>query len=249
MSNTKEDLLTSNNIPESTRISEKEIGKLNALFDGAAPDKILRWVVETYGDDAVLSTGFGASGLVLMHQLSLVRPGAIAFYLDTDLLFGETYELIDRIRERMNLNLVRVRPELTVAEQAEKHGDRLWESRPDQCCYIRKVLPLQNFLSDKKAWITGIRRDQSETRKDTALFSYDENHDVLKINPLATWSEEEVWSYIKINDLPYNELHDKGYPSIGCWPCTRAVAEGEDPRAGRWAGSGKTECGIHVKGE
>ncbi len=232
---------------EQTRIPEDEINKLNKLFEKAGPDKILRWTVDTYGDGAVLSTGFGASGIVLMHQFSLIKPGATAFYLDTDLLFGETYTLIDHIRERMNLNLVRVRPELTLEEQAEKHGDRLWESRPDQCCYIRKVLPLQRFLSDKNAWITGIRRDQSETRKDTALFEYNDELKVLKINPLATWSEDEVWSYIQINDLPYNELHDKGYPSIGCRPCTRAVGDGEDLRAGRWSDSMKTECGIHSK--
>ncbi|MDG5767749.1 phosphoadenylyl-sulfate reductase [Balneolales bacterium ANBcel1] len=232
---------------QASRISDEEIRRLNTRFRDAGPEQILQWTVARYGDDAVLSTGFGASGIVLMHQLSLVKPGAAAFYLDTDLLFGETYELIDRIRERMELNLVRVRPELSLDEQAEQYGDRLWETRPDQCCHIRKVLPLQRFLSDKRAWITGIRRDQSETRKHTELFAYDQRLDILKINPLASWPEEDVWSYIRINDLPYNELHDKGYPSIGCWPCTNPVSEGEDLRAGRWSGTGKTECGIHMK--
>lgn len=233
--------------PERSEIPENETGKLNTLFEKAGPDKILRWVVDTYGDSAVLSTGFGASGIVLMHQLSLVKPGGIAFYLDTDLLFEETYELIDRIRERMDLQLVQVRPDLTVEEQAAEYGEKLWETRPDQCCYLRKVLPLQKFLADKSAWITGIRRDQSETRRETKIFEFDQDFRVLKVNPLASWSEEEVWSYIRINDLPYNELHDKGYPSIGCRPCTRPVSDGEDLRAGRWAGTMKTECGIHMK--
>lgn len=229
------------------RISETEIRRLNALFEGSGPDRILEWVMDRYGNDAVLSSGFGASGMVLMHQLSLVRPGSIAFYLDTDLLFKETYELIDRIEERMDLQLIRVRTPVSLDEQAREYGERLWKSRPDMCCHIRKVLPLRSFLEDKRAWITGIRRDQSESRRDTPHFQWEEEFEVLKVNPVATWSEEEIWSYIHINELPYNELHDKGYPSIGCWPCTRAVRDGEDLRAGRWDGMAKTECGIHRK--
>lgn len=226
---------------------DKKIVKLNKLFESSGPERILEWATEQYGDDVVLSTGFGSSGIVLMHQLSLIKPGATAFYLDTDLLFEETYELIERIRERLNLRLVKVQTPVSVEEQSRQYGDKLWENRPDLCCYIRKVLPLRKFLKDKKAWITGIRRDQSESRSNIELFQHDEAFDVLKINPLASWSEDEVWNYIHINELPYNELHDKGYPSIGCWPCTRAVNEGEDLRAGRWSGKMKTECGIHGK--
>lgn len=228
-------------------ISGSEIEKLNNSFEGTSPARIMKWATDTYGEDAVLSTGFGASGIVLMHQLSLVKPGATAFYLDTDLLFGETYDLIDRIRERMDIRLLRVRTNVSLEEQAREHGEKLWESRPDLCCHIRKVLPLQNFLMDKKAWFTGIRRDQSPTRKNTPVLQWDENLEVIKVSPLATWTEDEVWSYIRINELPYNELHDKGYPSIGCWPCTRAVKEGEDLRAGRWSDISKTECGIHSR--
>lgn len=228
-------------------ISGSEIEKRNNSFEGTSPARIMKWATDTYGEDAVLSTGFGASGIVLMHQLSLVKPGATAFYLDTDLLFGETYDLIDRIRERMDIRLLRVRTNVSLEEQAREHGEKLWESRPDLCCHIRKVLPLQNFLKDKKAWFTGIRRDQSPTRKNTPVLQWDENLEVIKVSPLATWTEDEVWSYIRINELPYNELHDKGYPSIGCWPCTRAVKEGEDLRAGRWSDISKTECGIHSR--
>jgi phosphoadenosine phosphosulfate reductase len=227
------------------KLNDRLISILNEEYEGSDPSRILEWTVDTFSDDAVLSTGFGASGIVLMHQLSIVRPGAPVFYLDTDLLFDETNELIDRIRERMDIRLIRVRPEYTLDQQAAEFGEKLWESRPDQCCHIRKVLPLKNFLKDKKAWMTAIRRDQSATRKDTPIFQLDEWLDVLKVCPLAGWSEDEIWSYLHVNRLPYNELHDRGYPSIGCWPCTRPAATNGDLRAGRWSGTAKTECGLH----
>ncbi len=224
-----------------------QLQRLNSRFEGTSPSDILKWVLDVYDDKAALSTGFGASGIVLMHQLSLIHPGTSVFYLDTDLLFDETYELMDKIRDRMDIQLVRVRPDYTLQQQEEAYGEKLWETRPDTCCYIRKVLPLKRYLSDKEAWITAIRRDQSPTRQDTPVFSHDENLGVLKVCPIAGWTEDEVWAYIRINDLPFNELHDKGYPSIGCRPCTRPVRQGDDLRAGRWADSDKTECGLHSR--
>ncbi|MDI6402021.1 phosphoadenylyl-sulfate reductase [Balneolaceae bacterium ANBcel3] len=224
---------------------EHSLDQLNRDFEKSAPDQILRKGHELFGEKMVLSTGFGASGVVLMHQLSLVTPGATVFFLDTGLLFDETYELIGRIEQRMNVRFERVLPELSLEEQAAEHGEKLWETQPDLCCEIRKVRPLKAFLSDKEAWITAIRRDQSPTRKDTPVFQKDSHLGVIKISPLATWTEEDIWTYIRLNELPYNPLHDQGYPSIGCFPCTRPVQDGEDIRAGRWAGSSKTECGIH----
>lgn len=140
---------------------------------------------------------------------------------------------------------MRVSTDLSLEEQTEQYDDELWKKDPDTCCHIRKVLPLRNFLSDKKAWISGVRRSQSETRKQTQTVEWDPENEVIKINPLATWTSEDVWDYIHINELPYNPLHDEGYPSIGCIPCTQPVHNGEDERAGRWRGSDKMECGIH----
>ncbi len=226
------------------QLNDRLISNLNDEYKGSDPARILEWAVKTFGEDAVLSTGFGASGIVLMHQLSIVRPGAPVFYLDTDLLFDETYELIERIRERLDIRLFRVSPEHTLDQQTAEFGENLWETRPDQCCHIRKVLPLKKFLSDRKAWITAIRRDQSATRKNTPIFQQDHWLDVLKVCPLAGWTEDKIWDYLNVNRLPYNELHDRGYPSIGCRPCTRPAATNGDLRAGRWSGTAKTECGL-----
>lgn len=222
------------------------IAQANERLLGASPRETLKWVYDTYGDDAVMATGFGPSGVVLMQLLSDINPGASVFYLDTDLLYPETYTLRDELAERFDITFVRVGA-LSLEEQAARHGDRLWERDPDRCCFLRKVQPLRQFLSDRKAWITGIRRDQSRVRAVTDIVGWDDANGLVKVNPLALWSEDDVWSYIHLNELPYNPLHDAGFPSIGCMPCTQAVAPGEDPRAGRWRGRSKTECGIHIK--
>src|SRR5699024_3543000 len=165
---------------------------------------------------------------------------------DTQLLFDQTYALRDRLEERFDIDITGVMPELTLKEQEQKYGEDLWKSHPNRCCYFRKVRPLRNYLSDKKAWITGIRRNQTEARRQARKIEWDPLNKVVKINPLVEWTDERVWSYIREYELAYNPLHDEGYPSIGCMPCTRAVAEEEDRRAGRWNGSTKTECGIHI---
>jgi phosphoadenosine phosphosulfate reductase len=182
-----------------------------------------------------------------MHMVSQIRPETVTFYLDTDLLFPETYALRDELARRLGVRFERVPGSLPLEVQAAKYGEELWKRDPDLCCYVRKVVPQRQYLSQHRAWITGIRRDQTAFRANAGLVEWDTTNKMVKLNPLAAWTSEQVWNYIREHDLPYNALHDRGYPSIGCRPCTRAVAPGEDPRAGRWSGTKKTECGIHLK--
>lgn len=223
------------------------LDNLNKQFEAAGPDQVLIWGYYFFGSDMVLGTGFGPSGMFLIYRLHHLGIEIPIFYLDTHLLFNETYELKDRIEKRFNIDITRVSTDLSLEEQAEKYGDELWKRNPNRCCYLRKVLPLRNYLSDKRAWITGVRRSQSETRKQTQFVEWDPENEVIKINPLANWTGTEVWNYIRGKGLPYNPLHDEGYPSIGCIPCTQPVdIDEEDERAGRWTNADKTECGIHI---
>lgn len=224
---------------------EISIANLNHKFQSVGLDQLLIWGHLDYGSDMVLGTGFGPSGVVLIDclwELGITTP---VFYLDTRLLFGETYELKERIEQRYDMQITGVTPKLSLEEQASKYGDKLWETNPDLCCYHRKVLPLRNYLSDKKIWITGVRRSQSETRRKTQIVEWDASNEVIKLNPLAHWTDDDIWRYIRMKNLPYNPLHDEGYPSLGCIPCTQAVSNDDEERAGRWNGLQKTECGIH----
>jgi phosphoadenosine phosphosulfate reductase len=218
-------------------------------FERQHPREVLRWALTTYGKDIALATGFGPSGIVLMHLASRLRPNTTVFYLQTDLLFPETMVLRDSLAERLGIHFTELRPDLTLDEQAQYYGPQLWRSDPDLCCLLRKVEPLRRFLATKKAWITAIRRDQSLTRASINMVDWDRANHLLKISPLAGWTRDQVWSYLREHDLPYNPLHDQGYPSIGCYPCTRPVAPGKGERSGRWAGTGKLECGIHIQPE
>ncbi len=226
----------------STRISA-----LNARFESRGPSAILNWATHTFGDELVQGTGFGPSGIVIMHMLAGLQPGTTVFYLDTDLLFPETYELCEDLDERLDVDIRRVHSGLSLDEQAEQEGEALWNRNPNRCCFLRKVKPLQNFLADRRAWMTGIRRDQSEHRAGADILSWKPQYGVFKINPLATWTQEEVWTYLSDHDLPYNPKHDQGYPSLGCVPCTDPV-EGANgySREGRWSDADKTECGLHT---
>lgn len=219
---------------------------LNQEFEYASPQEILSWAWETYGDKLALVTSFQPTGIVTLHMLQEIAPQLEVLTLDTGLLFPETYALIDLIEREWNINLTRVRPVQTVAEQAATHGDQLWASNPDACCDLRKTVPLGDSLVNFDAWITGLRRDQFQGRKSTPIIGEDRKYNKIKLSPLATWTEEMVWTYIHAHGLPYNTLHDLNYFSIGCFPCTRAVEPGEDSRSGRWSGLGKTECGIHL---
>lgn len=223
------------------------IRQLQDQFEDASPQEILRWSAETYGNQLAVVTSFQITGIVTLHMLHDIAPRTPVLTLDTGLLFPETYDLIDTLEQQLDLNLHRIRPRQTVKQQARDYGDRLWERNPDRCCHIRKTVPLRDALQGYSAWITGLRRDQSEGRSSTPIISTDKRTGLLKIAPFANWTEEMLWTYVHAYELPYNSLHEVGYPSIGCWSCTKAVAEGEDVRAGRWSNQTKSECGIHVE--
>lgn len=216
-------------------------------YEGRSPADIMRWGFDNFAPRIALATGFGAEGVVLMHIASQMNPNATIFYLDTDLLFKETYRLRDQLVERLGIQFTRIHNGMSLNQQAEQYGPALWASDPNLCCQIRKVKPLREYLATQNAWIAAVRRDQTKARANTGLMSWDNANGLVKLSPLAAWTHDQVWDYIRDNDLPYNPLHDEGYPSIGCWTCTRPVAEGEDPRAGRWSGFNKTECGIHLQ--
>lgn len=230
-------------------ISETELQRLNAEFEKAAPQDILRWAAKTYGDKLAVVTSFQPTGIVTLHMLSEIAPDTPVLTLDTELLFPETYTLMDELEKQLHLNLIRVKPALTVAQQAEKHGAALWERDPDACCQIRKVAPLGPALAGYEAWITGLRRDQSG-RANTLIVSWDKKYQKIKLCPFANWTAEMMWIYINSYELPYNALHDKGYSSIGCHtPVCTQPASGDDDRSGRWIHSKKTECGLHTTTE
>ncbi|GGG07326.1 phosphoadenylyl-sulfate reductase [Paenibacillus abyssi] len=213
-------------------------------LENASPEAILQYAVETF-PNITLACSFGAEDVVLVDMLQKISPKTDIFYLDTDFHFKETYETRDRLEERYNLKFVQAKTLVTPEEQAAKHGEALWKSDPNACCNIRKVEPLTQILSKYEAWITGIRRDQAPTRANAKKIEYDTKFGLIKFNPIAGWTSEDVWNYIRANDVIYNPLHDNHYPSIGCEYCTRQVMPGEDPRAGRWSGNDKTECGLH----
>lgn len=234
-------------------------------FEELEPSAVLEWAQSTYAPRLALACSFGGpSGMVILDMLakghavdgvdasSSTRAGnttksrVTVYYLETDLLFPETHELIGRVEQRYGIRPVAVKPELTVPQQAEKHGAELWKRDPDACCGMRKVEPQRAFLANFDAWITGLRRTQSSTRRVTPLVEWDEKFGLAKINPLARWDDKQLWAYITQHDVPYNVLNDRGYPSVGCIPCTRNIAAGEDARAGRWEGFNKTECGLHA---
>jgi phosphoadenosine phosphosulfate reductase len=236
------------NYPDSYQLnlSKERINQLNLQFENMHPDEILRWSFDKFDTDAALGTGFGPSGIFLIHRIYQLGLGIPVFYLDTSLLFEETYELRDQLEDLFDLSIIRITPDLSLENQADQHGEKLWEKNPDLCCHIRKVAPLRKYLKNKKGWITGLRRSQSPTRSETPVLQVDPVNEVLKISPLVTWKDDEIWDYIREHELPYNPLHDDGYPSLGCIPCTSPVGEGEDSRNGRWRGTGKLECGIHL---
>jgi phosphoadenosine phosphosulfate reductase len=223
----------------------EELKAISDGFEGAGPDVVLRWAAEEFGDVVALATGFGAEGCVLIDVLARVAPRMRVFYLDTDLLFPETYALAERLRARYGLRFERRAARLTLAAQSDLRGERLWERDPEECCRLRKVEPLREMLAGLRAWVTAIRREQTRARAGAGVVERDAKFGLVKINPLAAWSARDVWDYIVEHDVPYNALHDLNYASVGCAPCTTPVRIGEDPRSGRWRGAAKTECGLH----
>jgi len=225
--------------------SVDEWTEVNRRLVGATPYEIIQWAVDRFSPRLTMATAFGAEGCLLLHVLAEIDPGVRVFNLDTGYQFRETLELRDRIAERYGIEVELIRPETTVAEYERQHGGPLYVSNPDQCCYDRKIVPLRRALVGYDAWITAIRAEQSVHRAAARVVGPDPKFGLVKINPLLSWTRRDVWAFLVTHKVPYNPLHDLGYASIGCWPCTRPVAAGEDERAGRWAGQAKTECGLH----
>jgi phosphoadenosine phosphosulfate reductase len=234
--------------------SSKELAWETKRLEGAQPEEILKWGLAVYGERLTLSVSFGgAEGMVLLDMLDRITrdagaPDIRVFTLDTGFLFEETVRFREEAMQRYDLRLEVVRPWLTVAEQVALYGDQLYSCKPNICCQIRKVEPQERALKDYDAWVTGIRREQTPQRADTPVVRWEERFGVAKIAPLAAWDTARVEEYVREHNVPLNPLLSKGYRSIGCEPCTRPVAPDEDSRAGRWSGTGKTECGLHWVG-
>ncbi len=222
-----------------------DLARVNERLTGATPREVLEWAVERFFPRLTMATAFGAEGCVLIHLLAEIEPLVRVFNLDTGYQFAETLELRDRIRARYGIEVELIGAETSVAQYEERHGGPLYVSNPDQCCYDRKIVPLRRALVGHDAWITAIRADQSPHRAGAQVVGSDPKFGLVKINPLLTWTRRDVWAFVATHGVPYNPLHDQGYASIGCWPCTRPVGAAEDERAGRWAGQAKTECGLH----
>lgn len=221
--------------------------KVKTLIEQNPDDlSILKWAFQEYKEDLVYACSFGAEAIVLIDLIYKIQKEAKIIFLDTDLHFPETYELIEKIRIKYPLlQIEMLKPKISLEEQAKEFGEELWKGNPHHCCQIRKVVPLKEALNKRKAWISGLRCEQSPSRKKTQFINKDEKFNKVKICPLIHWKWEDVLNYIQQFNLPYNPLHDKGYPSIGCFPCTQPVTDADDFRAGRWAGTTKTECGLH----
>lgn len=210
--------------------------------------QVLEWSYKEYGKDIVYACSFGIEGIVLIDLIAKVQPNAQIVFLDTDVHFKETYETIESVRKKYpTLDIVLKKPNLTLQQQAIQFGEELWKTEPNKCCQIRKLEPLNDALNGAKAWISGLRREQSETRKHVEFINKDNRFKSIKICPLIYWTWKDVWRYVAKHNLIYNPLHDQGYPSIGCEHCTKPVFSMEDLRAGRWQGTGKTECGLHTE--
>jgi len=224
----------------------QEIEHMQVLAENWSPQQVLHWAFERFGDGVAVSSAFGSEGMVLIDMASRVHPGFRLFTLDTEFLFPETYSLMDQIEDRYAVEIEKVYSLVSPEEQAEIYGPNLWSRNPDLCCELRKVESLRRKLRELRAWITSIRRDQTLVRAQARKIEWDAKFGLVKINPMVDWSSPQVWNYIHQHQVPYNPLHDRNYPSIGCTHCTRAIRPGEDPRAGRWPGFRKTECGLHA---
>jgi phosphoadenosine phosphosulfate reductase len=225
---------------------KEEAERIHQLVEQWSPEDLLRWAFVTFGGYVEIASGFGPEGVVLIDIAARVQPKFRIFTLDTDFLFPETYRLMEQIEKRFGIRVERLKSDLSPEDQESLHGTALWARDPDVCCNLRKVEPLRKKLSQLRAWVTSIRRDQTPERAGALKVHWDAKFHLVKINPLADWNNQQVWRYIHDHNLAYNPLHDRGYPSIGCTHCTRSVQPGEDARAGRWSGFNKTECGLHT---
>lgn len=226
--------------------ADSDFTALNRRFKEGSLDDVLRWSLATFGDKVAQVTSFGPTGMVILDHLIRLKPGLRVVTLDTNFLFAESYAFWEKVQYHYPIQLDVRQPSLTPEQQAQIYGDNLWQTAPDRCCYLRKVLPLQQALQGLEAWITGLRRDQSPTRADLLIINWDARYNLIKINPLAHWTHQQVWDYIREHDVPYNPLHDRGYASIGCTHCTQPTPNPDEERSGRWQGQPKVECGIHL---
>lgn len=231
---------------ETVTVSCEGLARQSERLNGCTPQEILRWAVETYQPHLTMATAFGPEGCCLLHMLAEIDPCVHVFNLETGYQFPETLQLRDRIRDRYGIEVELVYPDTTVKEYEAKHGGPLYVINSRQCCEDRKLKPLRRVLKGRRAWISAIRADQTPHRQKASIVQWDSRFGLVKINPLLRWTRRDVWEFITRHDVPYNPLHDHGYPSIGCWPCTEPVENGADERAGRWAGSARKECGLHV---
>ena len=223
-----------------------QITELQSAAEHWKPQQVLAWAFETFGDRVAISSAFGAEGMVLIDMASRVNKNFRLFTIDTEFLFPETYGLMEGIERLYGISIEKVYSLFSPEEQERAHGAELWRRDPDLCCNLRKVEPLRRKLGELDAWITSIRRDQTAARAGARRIEWDAKFGLVKVNPIVDWTSRQVWRYIHDHGVPYNELHDQNYPSIGCTHCTRAISPGEDPRAGRWPGFAKTECGLHI---
>ena len=234
---------------------KNNVSEWNESLKEKSTEEVLASLLSRFGNRIVLASSLGAEDQVLTHIVATISESSRIFVLDTGRLHQETYDVLDKTRERYGVSIEVYFPKSENIEKLvnEKGINSFYKSIENrkECCFIRKVEPLNRVLKSADAWITGIRKDQSVTRSDIQLAEWDEAHGILKFNPLANWSQADVWGYIKKHDIPYNQLHDKGFPSIGCAPCTRAIEPGEELRAGRWwwEDEAAKECGLHVKSE
>ena len=215
-----------------------------AELEHSTAQEALEWMFENFGERHYIACSFQKTSSITAHLASTVNPEARFFYLDTEVLFEESYDTRDRLAEALGIEFDRFH-NLTLEEQEAEHGPELWNRDPDACCALRKVEPMRRALSSVDCWVAGVRRADSSSRSTTPKFGWDKRFNLWKLNPLADWSERDVWNYIREHHLPYNPLHDRGYPSIGCTHCTKPVEPGGDLRDGRWSGLAKTECGIN----
>ena len=229
-------------------VLDGEIAAANELLANALPQEVLAWAVKRFHPRLLMATAFGAEGCCIIDMLSRIEPTVTFINLDTGYQFPETLAVREQIRERYGIEVELVRPDTTVSQYEKRHGLPVHQTDPKQCCHDRKIVPLRAALARHAplAWISAIRKDQTEDRGVAGVVQWDKKFELVKVNPLLNWTKKDVWAFVVKNDVPYNPLHDRNYPSIGCWPCTRAVQPGEDDRAGRWAGKVKKECGLHV---
>jgi phosphoadenosine phosphosulfate reductase len=227
----------------------RALAEKSRAFEGRPPLEVLAWALAEYAPRLAISTAFGVEGCALIDMAVKIDPGVRVFTVDSEFLFPESRELMDRLVEKYRLDLTVLRGEVSRDEQERRHGLSLWARDTDQCCALRKVEPTRRALVGLDAWIAGLRRDQGPSRAGIQLlerYDHDDGTPLVKVQPLAAWTRNDTWRYVMENGVPYNPLLDRGYKSIGCWPCTRTAGEGGDERTGRWAGSGKSECGIHT---